>query len=149
MKSILCAALACLFFMGLPAAADSTPPASFETADPQRMMSAGFALMNFSDEEKQQFGSIMQAFTAKVKNQILRENRRNEPDLPRRINRRLHHLFENLDEQVKAFVSAERQAGYQLFKTGLERHYAPPKADDPEKVEMLKRQAFRQATRRQ
>ena len=134
-------ALVCL---ALSAWAEPQSATTFETANPQMMMSAGFALMKFADEEKSQFGKIIQTFTSDAQQQIFRESRRNETDLPRRINRRLRYLFDDLDNRVKSLVNSDRQEGYQLFKAGLTKQMAPPTADSAAKVE-----AFKLATKNQ
>ena len=144
MKLIQVIVLTCLAF-AIGAEPQAYTPA--ETADPKAMMSAGFALMKFSDAEKTQFGEIVAAFMGDVQQRIVRESRRNEPELPRRIKRRLGYLFDDLDERVKVLVNPSRLEGYQLFKAGLVRQFEPSTTDSAVQVESFRQEVFRQSMR--
>jgi len=129
----------------LPSPSRAEHPTEYvETADPQVMMSAGFAGMHFSDSEKRQFGKIIQTFTADVQQQIIRETRRNQPYLPHRIDWRLRYLFTDLDERVQPLINADRLASYHLFKAGLVRQMAPSSADNTLQIESFKRETIGQ-----
>lgn len=100
-------------------------PDNLKDADPQTLMAVGFGLMKLSDGEKEKFGDIIGEFTKDVRSAVSAEMRRNLPNAPRRINRRMSNLFDDLDKRVKPIVNKDRMQGYLLFKKGLAEQMRP------------------------
>ena len=100
-------------------------PDSLKDADPQTLMAVGFGLMKLDDSEKEKFGDIIGEFTKDVRLAVSAEMRRNLPNAPRRVKRRMDNLFDDLDQRVKPIVNKDRMQGYLLFKKGLAEQMRP------------------------
>lgn len=115
-----------LLFLPIGVLADEMKlPDALKDATPQQLMGVGFGVMKFNESEKEQFGKIIGKFSHDVQAAVTAEARRNLPNAPRRIKRRLHNLFKDLDNRVKPVVTKERWQGYLIFKKGLAEQMEP------------------------
>ncbi len=115
--------MGCLAFFNSTVAAEL--PDVLKDAPPQKLMAVGLGLMELDDNQKAEFGKTVDAFAVETSKAIRKILRKNEPGMPRKIEKKLTRSFKKLDKQVEPIVPKEKWEAYLIFKQGLAKQLTP------------------------